>query len=356
MDLVKIQLKDLKTFCASELFRQFDVKPISPLRLESYIHNPRANGEDIVLYMWLADKKLIAFWLILPDYIETHTEKIRFGWCTGAWVNPNYRRQGLSTSLLHASYQDWQGRLMFTNYSKISEDMFDHTHQFPALAKRNGLRFYLYPDFNQLYKNRSGYGKIKWLLPVVSLGVSTVSRLKSLFYRKNKSITSVELDGLDAECRTWLENYPDTFFNRKSEELDWMMRYPWVTQSPQTLCAFPFSYIKSNVRLRILKVFENQRFAGFFIYTIIDAKMKIIYHFLEENDWHLMVSIVSEIARKYKIEYLTVLDTHLSRFFKQEKTCFAVTKSYNMHIYSSLGLANQPCKPIFDGDGDNGFT
>lgn len=357
MDLIKIKLRELQAFCKGDLFRTLTEKPLSPLRMESYLNNPRANMDDFVLYMFIENEILVAFRTILPDYIVLHGEKITFGWCSGTYVNPSYRGQKISVSLLLEVLKDWNKRLMFTNYAEASEYCNLSTRQFKILKARNGSRFYFYPNFNQLYRYRKHYNRIKWVLPLLSFSACTLSFLKSSVCMafKNKN-NYVELSDLDWECENRLRIFPDTFFNRKKQELNWMIRYPWITQSTQDNLIYPFSYLKKNYMMRVVKFFDKNVFAGFFIYTVIDSKMKVIYHFVNENKFDLMINTVSALAKKNRIEYLTILDPVMACLFKKRNKCFAFSKSYTSHIYTSLDALNENDGIIFDGDGDNGFT
>lgn len=357
MRILKIKLNELSAFCGSRLFRSFAVKPISPLRVDSYLNNPRANGNDTVLYLLLAGDELIAFRTILPDYVLFQGEVIKFGWCSGTWVAPEHRGQKLSIQLLDAVWEDWKGCLMFTNYTHLSERNNLSTHKFDLLEERSGLRFYLYPHLNQIYKDRSGYNKIKFILPLLSFGISTVSFIKSFIYKIFYSKTNyVEIAGLDQECRNCLEKYPDTFFNRKEKELDWIIQYTWITQFNQEDFVYPFSYLKKDYSLKVVKIRKENTFAGFFIYTIIQSNMKILYYFMEASLLPRMIDVVSQLAMKKKIEHLTLLNPPLARLFKKENKCFAFSKNYISNIYSSWTVSNERSLTIFDGDGDNCFT
>jgi hypothetical protein len=357
MRILKIKLNELSAFCESRLFRFFSVKPISPLRVDSYLNNPRANGNDTVLYLLLAGDELIAFRSILPDYVLFQGEIVKFGWCSGAWVTPRHRGQRLSIQLFDAVCEDWKDGLMFTNYTYLSERNYLSTHKFNLLEERIGLRFYLFPHLNQIYKNRSGYSRIKFILPFLSFGISTVSFIRSFIYNIFYSKTNyVEMAGLDRECRNYLKKYPDTFFNRREKELDWIIQYPWITQSNQEDFVYPFSYLKNNYSLKVVKIMEENNFSGFFIYTIIQSKMKILYYFMETNLLPRMIDVVSQLAMKEKIEYLTLLNPPLARLFKKKNKCFAFSKGYISHVYSSLSVSNESSRTIFDGDGDYCFT
>ncbi|MDR1632895.1 MAG: hypothetical protein LBR97_08495 [Dysgonamonadaceae bacterium] len=355
MDLIKIKLKDLRTFCHSDLFNKFSIKPISLLRVESYLNNPHANSEDYCVYLFVENDELITFRTILSDYVVVHGEKIPFGWCSGVYVKTEYSGQKLSVSLLNEVIKDWKNRLMFTNYAQASEHCNLSTGSFKILQQRTGLRFYFYPDFNRIYKDRANYHQIKWILPllsVVSCGMSRIYRL--IHFWKKRHYT--EMQSPDEECIKCLDNHPNTFFNRKAAEISWIIQYPWIMQSDGNDFSYPFSCRKKSYKLRVCKIFDKDRFAGFFIYTLIESQMKIIYSFVGKTDWNRMADVARDIAGKNRIEYLTILDPEIARFLKHEWGFFILSKQYTSNIYSSLHIENSDNKTIFDGDGDNCFT
>jgi hypothetical protein len=103
-------------------------------------------------------------------------------------------------------------------------------------------------------------------------------------------------------------------------------------------------------------VFDKNRFAGFFIYTLIESQMKITYSFVERTAWNIMAGAVISIAEKNRIEYLTVLNPGTARFLKDRWGFLILSKRYTSNIYSSFNIENSDNKTIFDGDGDNCFT
>jgi GNAT superfamily N-acetyltransferase len=357
MNILKIKLNELSAFCESRLFRSFPVKPVSPLRVASYLNNPRANGDDTVLYMFVADSKLIAFRTILPDYVLSQGKTVRFGWCSGTWVDPEHRGQKLSKRLLLSVMEDWRHALMFTNYTLLSEQNNLSTRSFNRQVQRTGLRFYLYPNLNQIYMGRNNYDKIKCLLPFLSFGISALSYVRSSIYHFFCSkMNYTEQDDLDQECKNYLKTCPETFFNRKEKDLDWIIQYPWVTQTGQDDCVYPFSYLKKDYSLKVVKMGKENTFSGFFIYTIIQSKMKILYYFMDADMLPRMLDVVFQIALKNRIEYLTVLDFRLAWLLKRRNNCFAFSRSYTSHIYSSIVVSKEGFQTVFDGDGDYCFT
>ena len=349
MGLIKIKLNELGNFCNSNLFQSFSVKPISPLRVKSYLGNPRANPNDTVLYMYVENGELIAFRTILSDSIDN----INFGWCSGNWVNPAFRGKKISVKLFNEVAKDWENRLMFTNYAPASEHNYINTKQFKILKYRTGRRFYLYPNFSEILKGRKTI--LSPILPLLSALTGSISFLKSLF-TSNKLPKFKELETLDDDCREILRNSAKTFFNRKETELDWIINFPWITPEKHSDFVYPFSYSEINYSLKIVKIYDADIFAGFFVYTILNAKMKIIYHFVEDEIMDLLLNVVATLARRNKISYLTILEPALAMRFQKIKHGFAFSKQANSHIYSSLNIENNQHLTIFDGDGDNAFT
>jgi len=349
MDLIKIKLNELETFCNSAVFQAFPIKPISPLRVKSYIENPHANANDIVLYMYVEGDEVIAFRTFLSDCIGKSKP---FAWCSGTWVKADCRGQKLSVKLLHEALSDWDNRLMFTNYAAASEHCYLTTRQFKILKNRTGFRFYLYPNFSEIYKERKH--RLKLLFPLLSTATWGISFLKSLLPVNVPKF--VELNTLDEDCRKYLWSFSKTFFNRKEIELEWIVKFSWITSDEHNDFVYPFSFSGIDYSLKIVKIFDNDFFVGFFIYTIINSKMKIIYHFLDNDKINLMVNAVTALAQKNKIAYLSILDPLLANRFRKKERCFAFSKQITSHIYSSFDIANEQNLTIFDGDGDNCFT
>jgi GNAT superfamily N-acetyltransferase len=356
MELIKVKLNELKAFCDGDLFRAFSPKPLSPLRVASYLNNPRANPDDIVLYLYVENEQPVAFRSILPDSILLQGKETRFGWCSGVWVSPGHRGQKLSQRLLIEVFRDWDDRLMFTNYTKTSEHCNTATGKFRIIKQRTGLRFYLYPNFNRICRGRKHYRYIRPVLPLLTVLTGAVSFVQSLIGTRNRTEHYVELPGLDEECKAHLDQFPATFFDRKARELTWMIQYPWVMPDDHAGFVYPFSYAGIHYRLRVVKIMEGNRFAGFFIYTVVHARMKVICHFVREDQYDRMAATVFALAKKNRIEYLTALDPAMAQRLKKSNRCFAFAKSYTSHIYGSWEVPNENRLLIFDGDGDNCFT
>ncbi|MCL1943084.1 MAG: hypothetical protein FWF54_05995 [Candidatus Azobacteroides sp.] len=360
MDLVKIKLKDLKAYTESEQFKKFAVKPISPLRAESYIANPRADSEDIVLYMLIEGEVLVAFRTILTDYLYTKNDEIiKFGWYSGNWVSLKHRRKGYSKFLMKESFKDWNGKMMALNMAENSKLMFLKSRKMFLFKQRLGIRFYLYPDLMSILKDKVIFSKVKWCLPMLSKLIGFYTKLKlSIFYKKN-NLFYCELNNLDDECNKYIENNhikSNELFQRSKTELAWIFQYPWITNKQTNKFNYPFSYLVSDFKFRVIKILKDGETTGFFIYSLINRKMKILYYFINCCDIYDMCNIILYIAICNKINYLTILDEKLTSQMKNQSFYFAFHKTIESNIFSSFIIEDYKEKIIYDGDGDNCFT
>ena len=137
MDLISYTLEDLKSHQFQAFYSNKEVAPLSPLRLQSYLKNPRADQRDHILFELRHKDRLIAYRTLLPDCFYDHLgNSHRFAWLSGNYVDPEYRRQGYSTRLLQLAEEHWDGRLMYTNYAPVSKAVYDQTGQFRVLNSK----------------------------------------------------------------------------------------------------------------------------------------------------------------------------------------------------------------------------
>ena len=100
-EIEKIRLKELAGFVESETFQQLEIVPVTPGRVKSYLNNPAAKPDDVVLYLVFKNKKLVAFRSLFAGVVFNGKEQIRFAWCSGNWVHPDFRRKGFAQLLLN---------------------------------------------------------------------------------------------------------------------------------------------------------------------------------------------------------------------------------------------------------------
>ena len=66
----------MENFVNSKEFQNYEVVPISAIRAQSYLANPHALPDDIVLYLGLINNKLVAFRSLFADTLNSDGQQI----------------------------------------------------------------------------------------------------------------------------------------------------------------------------------------------------------------------------------------------------------------------------------------
>ncbi len=356
MKLVKIKISELKNFISSELYQKLDIKPITSLRVNSYIANPRANKDDIVLYFFHKDDELVAFRTVFADIIFQDNKPIKFAWCSGVWVSTKHRGQKLWKTLLDEVKNDWNNKLMSTNYANIIEPLYLNSG-FNIFKQRSGTRYYLYPNFKSLLGERKGFRIFKSILPLFSCVAKIKAKKKVKKFSNEHDIKLVVAETIDTECQKLIEIQKDkSFFQRDIDELNWILEKPWICSSTNENISYPFSFENIPNKTEVVKVYSNSNFIGCIIYSIVKNRMKVLYHYSEPNNINVLTDSIIKIAHQSKVEFLTINDVVLIESFNKKKNAFIFSKPFSLNVLSTIDFEIDNSIKTFDGDGDNCFT
>ena len=360
LDIKKIRLDELEDLVNSALFREFETIPISPARVKSYLNNPHAKPDDIVLYLGFIHNKLVAFRSLFADNVNCRNEKIRFAWCSGNWVHPHYRRNGYSEQLLKEAYSDWNQKLMFTNYAPSSESLYLKSGWFKPIHKFEGIKAYLFPKTRKLKK--SSYRNV--FLRAFYYGIDLLITLASLFrirffkYLIPSEIKFETVDFPDEECYTAIQMKSSRgIFDRGKKELQWIYNYPWISLTDNTLNKkYPFSSYSKSFYYQTVKIFKNTIFIGFFIFSVREGHLKTLYFCLPDGYTKEVADYLKNYCVTNKIELVTVYKKEVANRLHERKFPFLYVKKYGQRIYSTFEIKNHKKLEFQDGDGDLFFT
>ena len=359
-EILKIRLADLENFSQIGVFKSWKTVPVSSLRIQSYLHNPDANPDDIVLYVALNENKLVAFRTIFAGSVLTATGKERFGWCSGNWVHPDFRRKGFSEMLLKEAFADWNGKLMFTNYAPNSEKLYLKTGKFKAIHQFQGFRGYLFVKTLKLMSQakKSVFNKI--FFEGIDFGISVLASFRTWVFKPeiNPTISFSELEFPDEECYIWLEERKSgSVFLRGVREFQWIFNFPWITaQKNSDAERYPFSSFSESFRYYTIKIFDQNSFAGFFIFSVRDGHLKTLCFLVKAGFEESIAGFLKQFCVKQKIEVITVYNYEISRYLFARNFPFLRAKNYGQKIYSSFNFNIEQHQRFQDGDGDVIFT
>lgn len=358
MELHKVKLKDLSGFINSDFYKNQKIKPISPKRALSYINNPNGDPQDTVLYYFLKEKKIIAFRTIWADIINDNDNLIKFGWLSGNWVSHEYRGKGLAKRIFKEIFSDWNGKLMFSNYSP--EGLKSNKNDFNVVYKHRGIRAYYSVSLKKILKNRDGKKILKFLSPVVDTFVVLLSKFLKIFY--STEMTSEYLfklmDRLDEDCMEYVENNKaDHFFKKGAKEFLWMFSYPWVTNNKSDeIPEYPFSSYAKEFYYKVVKIFRNENFVGFFIFSVRDGYLKFLYSYFEIKYIEIVAKWLKNYVIANNLEVITIYNEELSILLRKKSFPFLYIKDFQMNIYGTFTLPQNLKMKVQDGDGDYFFT
>lgn len=360
LEIQKIRLDELENFVESETYKLLSTVPITPDRAKSYIKNPNARPDDVVLYLGFIENNLLAFRTLFAGKINTNNLQIHFAWCSGNWVHPEFRRLGFSEQLLKEAYSDWDKKLMFTNYAPNSEKLYLKTGWFQAINKFDGVRGYLFPKTRKLIA-RANTNKIsKFAYLILDVLISIISSFRVLFFinKQNNNIRFETISTPDKQCYEF--NNKDNFkflFNREEKELNWIFQFPWLSLSDNFLIQkYPFSSFSKSFNYQTVKIFAENKFEGYFLFSVREGHLKTLYFNIQKGFEKEIALFLKQFCAENKIEIITVYNSTLAKQFFEQKFPFLHVKKYGQKIYSSFEINYNSEYQFQDGDGDVIFT
>ncbi len=361
----------------SHLQRSFDdtspLIPVTPMRLASYMHNPRAEPSDHVLFEMREGDQLVAYRTLLPDHFHGRQGAIhKFAWLSGNYVTPAYRRRGISTRLLQLAEERWDKQLMYTNYAPASKSVYDSTGQFRILANREGQRFYLRAASASLLKGRTGF---QALLPLADRLVNRVveGKMKKFSPDIQEGLRVSRVERIDESMEEMrLNSDQESLFNRDREVYQWILRYPWVTDDAIEPLPYHFSHRAGQFENLLFKI-ETVRHSdhgnsdagrgaegnGWLWLVAHDNKLAAPYLFASGRGiLAAMARIVIDTMIRNRCAYVTVRHPGLKKALMDNRKWFLAVRRMPQLIYYHQGMEGllPDDFSLQDGDGDVVFT
>jgi len=354
----KVSIAQLKDPLVVRWLYSLSVWPVSPARLASYLTNPNADPGDDVIYVVTQMDECVAFRTILPDLIRGRNGQIKVAWLSGTWVKPSCRGKKLSLLTLHEVMKDWSGRLMFTNYSPVSENVNLQSHEFDLFLRREGMRFYLRSPLSVKFQC-SFYGSkflLKFADSLVNMLFSIHRTLKSRCnVNHNEMISPMDMGVFVDAAST---KFSHAISKRESPHFSWILQHPWIGEGEPEL-RYPFTWLNMGNCVLMRSVVNSSGIIIAFALVNVKQMMATIPYFwcsIDEAGHQLTQGLVDELTNR-KVLWLTIFDPSVTRFFIKHRL---LKKSVKQNYYIShlmKGLMHDPhwYHPV-DGDGDVVFV
>lgn len=370
MELQTITIAELPTYLTSEDYRHAEYVAISKQRAQSHMANPRARQEDVVLVLVYEEKELVAYLGVFADDLHFVTGVEHVGWLSCMWVNPKMRGRGIAKKLLQTVFEAWSYKILVTEFTPAAKGLYDRSGHFIDLAKPKGVRGYLRPNLATLLSQKDPkWNKWRPLLRWIDATLRGPNALR-LWFRPRSTWESAGysiayLNELDEEtARLQAELQTGELIKRGREELNWLMRHPWLLQAPmkdRNARRYHFSSVAKRFSFLGIKVYDaDLTLVAFVLLSVRDRAAKLPYVYCRSGAEEVVWQILDDHLLAMNIDVCTLYHPQLVQALEQRKTPFFKVRTFQRHyiIGKVLESALQAMGEfkLQDGDADAAFT
>jgi len=370
MEIWRLNKERLWKFINSDEFHSMPVIPITKHKALSYLSNPRASDDDILLLLALEDNRMVGYLSILADFLYDREAVYKAGWLSAFWVDPSMRRKGIAGKLLREALDSWNNHILVADWVPNSFGVYQKSGAFTDLVCREGIRAYLRFNLRDTLPLKSFkstfFGKIILIAADRVLNIVNSPRLycgKLVF--RNDYPTYEKMDKIDDESTEFMSRWKDSeMFRRLGKDLMWVLKYPWVLEKslecPTPDKRFHFSSVCNEFRNEIIKIRDSRnKMIAFLLLTIRNKSLEIPYLYYNPDQVKPVARFIYRYMWDMKIKMITVFDTRLSDYFFTNRTPFISKHKMKRPYIITKSLAEKLTdngRIIQDGDGELVFT
>jgi GNAT superfamily N-acetyltransferase len=359
-----VKVKDLIPFVMSDEYKRLKVVPISKHRAISHANNPRALPDDTALVLIFFEEQLEAYLGVLPDWIYPNNTQERCGWLSCMWVNPNLRGKGIAKILINKVFDDWQHRILVTEFTPSAKGLYDSTKQFEDLAQPQGLRLFLRFNLTAILTRKFSWASnIKPLLKVTDAALNLLNKLRLQLVRpKSMPDNWSYITQIDNELDTFIQGFQmQGFTRRKASDLQWIQDFPWLFEGdPLGTEAQRYHFssaVQSFKTLQIKLIDKQNNIRAFFTLSMRDGSMKVPYCFCPPDLIPQVASLINHHAIEHGVYQLSIFHPDLVQYYQRNSQPFFYKRGLQRHyIISKVFQHSHTTLQIQDGDADCAFT
>ncbi|WPO90085.1 GNAT family N-acetyltransferase [Chryseobacterium sp. HR92] len=345
--------KELEDFIFSGDFQQYDFLPITKHRALSHIQNPKATEEDTLLILAFFEEKLIGYVGCFPDCFEVDGKEIRYAWLSTLYVNPEYRKKRPAKALLKRVFEEYEGRIAITEFTKEAEALYNIMGVFEYVFPKEGKRYYFRTDAAKMIpEKKPGTKPLKPLFHTLDAAANLLISIKSLPVQKPDFKYEV-LYRIDKESADFINGFSGI---RNADEINTFIENPWVLEGKKDE-KYLFSSFADSFKYFWIKIWDqNNKLTSCFLLQLRDGYLKIPYLFADDN-LDEVVRVLNYFIVTHKVKGFTSYQTVLNKKIQQSKTFSHIydrdfKREYLFHK-QLLELLPDNFNPNYqDGDGD----
>lgn len=356
--------KELFEFISNDAYDTLAVVPISKHRAISHINNPRVDPEDTIMILAYIDDVMVGYLGVFADRLHFENEISKAGWLSCMWVNPITRGKGVAKKLLQTALNDWNQKILVTEFTVPAKGLYDRSKAFQDLQIRTGVRVFLRYSLHQVLPPKKEI--FQHLKPLLKLADASANLLIVPFQSKpnNKPEVNYEIcDQIDSQIETFINHrLSQQLIRRDATDLKWILTHPWVIPGSDINNykeRYEFSAIDDFTFIPV-KVFDQEhKMIGFILLSKRNGHVKIPYAYFDDNHINNIVELIAYFAKKWQVNMLSCFHPLLSKVILKEafpgihkreiRRHYIVSKVFETQL-KDLNIVLQ------DGDADCVFT
>jgi GNAT superfamily N-acetyltransferase len=366
MELKTLNPSQLEQFIYSDEFRNMPVIPISRHRAISHINNPRVEADDTIMVMAYEGTQMAGYLGVFADRIHLNDEALKAGWLSCMWVDPNLRGRGIAKKLLNKVLETWDQRILVTEFTKAAKGLYDRSEAFIDLKQSEGIRGYLRLDFEGIIPRKNpGLKRFKPIFRISDAILNLANQPRLKFTQSEPKVIWSYINFLDEDLDHFIAARQEgQLTRRRAEDLNWMIKYPWVLSAPQKdfySKRYHFSALDQKFEVLNLRLKDNQgNLVGYMMLTIRGNYLKVPYFYVEPDYVSEAAKIILNHMIDANLRIITAFHPELVAYFRKNSQPFIhLRKAYRNYIISKVFEPHyqaQPVVAIQDGDADCAFT
>lgn len=345
--------RELEDFISSGDFQQYDFLPITRHRALSHIQNPKVSDKDVLLILAFYEEKLIGYVGCFPDNFTIDGKEIRYAWLSTLYVNPEYRKKRPAKALLKRVFEEYEGRIAITEFTKEAEALYNIMGVFEYVFPKEGKRYYFRTDAAKMIpEKKPGTKPLRPLFQILDVAANGLISIKNLTASKPDFKYEV-LDQIDKESVDFINGFSG---RRDADEINTFINHPWVLEGKKDEKYF-FSSFAEIFKYFWIKIFDqNNKLTSCFLLQLRDGYLKIPYLFADGN-LDEVVRFLQDFIVSHKVKGFTSYQTLLNKEIQQSKVFSPIyerdfKREYLFHK-NLLELLPDHFEPNYqDGDGD----
>lgn len=354
----------LSKYIYSEEFSKLKNIPISKHRALSHINNPRADDDDVLLLLAFEDDQLVGYLGILPDKIYHNNKFEKCGWLSCLWIDDEYRGKQIAYKLVQKSIEVWNNKILVTEFTAPAKKLYDKTNSFVQLEEKNGVRFYLRLNLQEILPPKKNiFKKVLPILKTVDFVANAILDFRFYFFSNQLQHIQLEyINHIDTEVDEFIKSKQQKqLFKRDEKELNWMIKNPWILSAPSkdiNSQKYHFSSLDKSFEFVSIKILNQyNELIAFLIFGKRNENLKL--HYCYYDNLEAVIKVINYHLVKWRIKTFTTFNKSIALELKNSKTPSLYKKEVKRkYIISSafdIDLLEENFE-IQDGDADCSFT